>query len=128
MKLRRLVLVPVAALALLAGCTTPPGHGAGGPGMGGPGAGRGSGGGMGMHGPGTGAQGPGGGMGMGAAGDQAQSCAMYREMMAGKSPAEQQAAVEARMRSMHGEQATPERTRMYREMMEKNCAGASGTR
>jgi hypothetical protein len=68
-----------------------------------------------------------GGMGMGA-GNQAQMCAMYRQMMAGKSPAEQQAAMEAQMRSMHGGNVTPEQMRMQRDMMEKNCAAGSGAR
>lgn len=122
MKRFSLVLVPVAALALLAGCTTPYGSPPGAPGTGG------SSGAMGMG-------GSGGGMGMGGAGgmgmsgaNQAQMCAMYRQMTAGKTPAEQQAAMEAQIRSMHGGNVTPDHVRMHREMMEKNCAGMSGAR
>lgn len=121
MKARSIVLVPVAAFALLAGCTTQQGQSPGSPPMGGPGAMGGPGGGMGMG------MGGAGGMGM-SGGNQAQMCAMYRQMMAGKSPAEQQAAMEGQMRSMHGGNVTPEQVRMRREMMEKNCAGASSTR
>jgi hypothetical protein len=110
MKASSLMLVPVAALALLSACTSPQGHGSM---MGGSGSGTGMGG--------------SGGMGM-AGGDSAQMCAMHRQMMAGKSPAEQNAAMEAQMRSMHGGNVTPEQVRMHREMMEKNCGGTAGTR
>jgi hypothetical protein len=113
MKSRSLMLVPVAALALLSGCTTQQGHGSHGSMMGGSGSG------MGMGGS--------GGMGM-SGGDPAQMCAMHRQMMAGKSPAEQHAVMEARMRSMHGGTVTPEQVRMHREMMDKNCAVTPGTR
>ncbi len=126
MKARSLILVPVAALALLAGCTTQQGPGMGGSGTGGSAGGMGGGMGMGGQGAGMGMGGAG-GMGMGG-GNQAQMCTMYRQMMAGKTPAEQQAAMEAQMRSMHGNTVTSEQARMQREMMEKNCAGASGTR
>ncbi|MFM1991668.1 MAG: hypothetical protein RJA99_4625 [Pseudomonadota bacterium] len=102
MKTRSLMLVPVAALTFLAGCSTQQGQGSGGSMMGG----------------------SGGGMAMGG-GNSAQMCEMYRQMMAGKSPAEQQSAMEAHMRSMHGSNVTPEQARMHREMMEKNCAGMS---
>jgi hypothetical protein len=61
-------------------------------------------------------------------GNPAQMCEMYRQMMAGKSPAEQQAAMESMMRSMHGGNVTPEQMRMQREMMERNCANAPGSR
>ena len=122
MKARSLMLVPVAALALLFGCATPPGQGSTGSTMGGSGSG------MGMGGSGSGmGMGGSGGMGM-AGGDPAQMCAMHRQMMAGKSPAEQQAAMETQMRSMHGGSATPEQVRMHREMMDKNCPGTAGTR
>jgi hypothetical protein len=110
MKARSLVLVPVAVIAFLAGCTSQHGQGTGSSTMGGPGA-----------------MGGAGGMGMGG-GNQAQMCTMYRQMMAGKSPAEQQAAMEAQMRSMHGGNVTPDQVRMQREMMERNCPGSSGTR
>lgn len=114
MKARSLMLVPVAALALLAGCSTQPGQGSSGSMMGGGPGGMSGSGGMGMGGS--------GGMGM-SGGDAAQMCAMHRQMMAGKSPAEQNAAMEAQMRSMHGGNVSPEQVRMHREMMEKNCAG-----
>jgi hypothetical protein len=107
MKLRSLILVPVASLVLLAGCTSPHGRMAGS----GPGMAMG-----GMGGPGMAGQ----SMPMGGA-NQAQMCDMYRQMMAGKTPAEQQAAMESMMRSMHGGNVTPEQMRMQREMMERNC-------
>jgi hypothetical protein len=127
MKARSLALAPVVAFALLAGCTTQQGQGSSGSPMGGSGAMGSSGSGMGMGGSGGMGMGGPGGMGM-SGGNQAQMCAMYRQMMAGKSAAEQQAAMESQMRSMHGGTVTPEQVRMHREMMEKNCAGASGTR
>ena len=140
-KMRTLVLAPAVALDVLAGCATERGAATGGPGMGGPGMGGPGMGGPGMGGPGMGGgpgsgpmmgggggpgQGMGGGMGMG--GDMAQTCAMYRELTAGKSPAEQRAAVEQRMQSMHGGSMTPEQVRMRREMMERNCAAAPASR
>ena len=105
MKARSRVLVPVAALSLLVGCATQHGHGHGGAMMGGPG-------------------GPGGmgSMGSMGGGDPDGTCARYRQMMAGRSPAEQQAAMEARMRSMHGGDVTPEQARMQRETMDGPCA------
>lgn len=105
MSVRGLVGGPVAALVLLAGCGTQQGHGMAG------------GGGMGMGGQ--------GGMGTG---NPAQMCAMYRDMMAGRTPAEQQAAMESQMRALHGGTVTPEQARMHRETMERHCAGAPGTR
>jgi hypothetical protein len=105
MRLRSLVLVPVVSLAVLAGCTGPHGRMAGmgpGPGM--------------MGSPGMAGQ----TMPMGG-GNPAQMCEMYRQMMAGKTPTEQQAAMESMMRSMHGGNVTPEQMRMQREMMERNC-------
>jgi hypothetical protein len=109
MKLRSLILVPVASLVVLAGCTSPHGRMMGGsPGMA-----------MGGMGPGAGMAGQ--SMPMGG-GNPAMMCEMYRQMMAGKTPAEQQAAMESMMRSMHGGNFTPEQMRMQREMMERNCA------
>ena len=114
MKARSLMLVPVAALALLAGCSTQPGQGSSGSMMGGgPG---------GMSGSGGIGRGGAGGLGM-AGGEGAQMCAMHRPKKAGKAPAERSAATEAQMRSMHGGNVSPEQVRMHREMMEKNCAG-----
>lgn len=61
------------------------------------------------------------GMGTGMAGgqpgrmDMARMCEMHNQMTAGKSPAEQQAAIEAHVRSMHGT-ADPQRMAMYRQM------------
>lgn len=81
------------------------------------------GGGMGMGDAGTGMS-----MGMGGGGDPARMCAMHREIMAGKSAAEQQAAMQTRMRSMQGGDVTPDRARMQREMMDRQCAGAPAPR
>jgi len=96
--IRTLFLAPAAALAVIAGCTTdapaPMGR-------------------MGMDGAGP---------GMGA--DTAQMCPMYRDLTAGKSPAEQRAAIEAQMQAMHGGSLTPEQLRLRRETMERHCAGA----
>jgi hypothetical protein len=96
----RLALAAAAAL-LLAGCAS---HG---------------------HGPGMG-----GGMGMGhqhdgmarhdGSHDMAQMCGMHRETTAGKSPAEQQAAIESHIRSMHGT-VTPEMVEQHRRMMDTRC-------
>ncbi|MEI7447784.1 MAG: hypothetical protein WCK28_23050 [Burkholderiales bacterium] len=121
---RRRVLVPVAALLLLAGCTTPPGHAMGGAGMGSAAGGMGAG--MGGHGGGMGLGGPGGVASSG--GDPAQQCVRYREMMAGRTPEAQQAAMEAQMRAMHGGAVTSEQARMEREAMEKRCAAGPGAR
>jgi hypothetical protein len=81
------------------------------------------------HGPGMG-----GGMGMGhehggmakhdASHDMAQMCGMHREMTAGKSAAEQQAAIESHIRSMHGT-VTPEMVEQHRRMMETRCPGGA---
>lgn len=116
-RMRMLLLVPAAAMVVLAGCATGDGSAMGGPGMGG--------------GPGSGpmvGHGGGSGQGMGMGGDMAQMCAMYREMAAGKSPAEQREAIEQRMRSMHSGSMTPEQMRMRREMMERNCAASPAGR
>ena len=103
MKLRILVVAPAAAL-LLAGCMHR-GGGMGGAGMG---------------------PGPAGGMGTG--GDMAQMCSMHRQMTAGKSPAEQQAAVQAYMRSMHGGNIGPQQVQAHMEMMDRQCAQVPASR
>jgi hypothetical protein len=53
--------------------------------------------------------------------DMAQMCAMHRQMTAGKSPAEQQAAIEDHIRSRHGS-VDPEMVAKHRKMMEMRCA------
>jgi hypothetical protein len=58
--------------------------------------------------------------------DMAQMCAMHRQSMEGKSPAEQQAAIEAHVRKMHGT-ASPEMVAMHRNMMDSRCGGSAGT-
>lgn len=105
MKARNLTLIhSLAALMVLAGCSTPPTPSSQGAMMGMGGAG---------------------GTGMGGA-NTAQMCAMHRQMMEGKSPAEQQAAMVAQMRTMQGGgNVTPEQARMHREMMDRNCAAGS---
>ena len=105
MTARSLVLVPVVTLSLLVGCTTQHGPRHWGPMMGGPG-----------------------GQGSIGGGDPDAMCAMDRPTMAGKSPAEQQAAMDVRMRSMHGGNVTPEQARMQRETMQRNCAVDPGAR
>jgi hypothetical protein len=55
--------------------------------------------------------------------DMAQMCAMHRQMMEGKSPAEQQAAIEAHIKSMHGT-ASAEMVQMHRKMMDSQCSGS----
>lgn len=60
-----------------------------------------------------------GGMGMGGAGGMGMGGAGGTGMSDGNP---------AQMCAMHGGNATPEQVRMQREMMEKNCAGATGTR
>lgn len=47
-------------------------------------------------------------------------CAMHQQAMVGKSPAEQQAAIEAHVRSMHGS-ADPQHVAMHRQMMDRHC-------
>lgn len=54
--------------------------------------------------------------------DITRMCAMHRQMMAGKSPAEQQAAIEAHVKSMHGS-ADPQMMAMHRQRMDRHCAG-----
>ncbi len=63
--------------------------------------------------------GPGGMGGMGG-GDSTQRCEMHRQMMAGKTPDEQRAAVEAHIRQMHGsvDQAHVDR---HMQMMASRC-------
>lgn len=53
--------------------------------------------------------------------DKNQMCAMYRQMTAGKSEAEQQAAAEAHIKAMHGS-ADPQMVAMHRQMMERSCS------
>lgn len=106
MKLRAILVLPVAALTVAgAGCGMMQHH--------------------------SGASGSGhGGMGAGAGGaqpgnmDMARMCEMHRQMMVGKSPAEQQAAIEAHVKSMHGT-ADPQRVAMHRQMMDRCPAPAS---
>lgn len=99
MRIRTFFLAPATALAVLAACTTEPSAPMG---MGGPGSGMGS--------------------------DTSQMCPMYRDLTAGKSPAEQRAAIEAQMQAMHGGTLTPEQLRLRRETMERNCAAAPAAR
>lgn len=127
MKMRTLFLVPASALIFLGGCSMDHHPGMRGMGMGG---GAGSGPMMGEDiatgsGPMMGSMGA---TGQGMGSDMTQMCAQYRDLTAGKSSAEQQAAIEQRMQSMNGGNLTPEQLRMRREMMERNCAGATGTR
>ena len=60
----------------------------------------------------------------GSADHHSRMCAMHRQAMAGKSPAEQQAAIEAHVKSMHGS-ADPQHVAMHRQMMDKHCGGMS---
>ena len=117
MQIHRLLAVSAAA-TLATGCAMPPEGGAGamGPGMRAgsgmePGMGSGMGSGMGRGGP--------GGAGM----DMDGMCAMHRQMTAGKSPAEQQAAVQSHIRSMHGS-ASPDMVTHHMKMMEMHCPAA----
>ena len=50
---------------------------------------------------------------------------MYRDTLAGKSPAQRQAAAEAHVTAMHGK-ADPQHAAMHLRMMEQRC-GAPGT-
>lgn len=54
--------------------------------------------------------------------DMTRMCAMHRQMMAGKSPADQQAAIEAHVKSMHGS-AAPQMVAMHRQLIDRHCAG-----
>lgn len=56
----------------------------------------------------------------GSANHHSRMCEMHRQAMAGKSPAEQQAAIEAHVKSMHGS-ADPRHVAMHRQMMDKHC-------
>jgi hypothetical protein len=51
-------------------------------------------------------------------------CEMHRQETAGKSPAEQQAAVEAHIKSMHGT-ADPSMVAMHQKMMDAHCASSA---
>ena len=66
---------------------------------------------------------PMGGMG---SGGQGQMCQMHRDMTAGKSTAEQRAAVEAHIRGMHGN-ASDQMVAHHMKMMEMHC-GATPAR
>ena len=52
--------------------------------------------------------------------DMGSMCTMHREMTAGKSAAEQKAAVEAHIRSMHGT-SSPDMVTHHMKMMEMHC-------
>jgi hypothetical protein len=58
--------------------------------------------------------------------DMAPMCEMHRDATAGKSPAEQQAALEAQVKSMHGT-ADPAMVAMHRRMMETHCGMGSAS-
>ena len=53
--------------------------------------------------------------------DMAKMCDDHRQMMASKTPGEQQKMMEAHVQSMHGS-ADPKMVAMHREMMGKHCA------
>ena len=53
--------------------------------------------------------------------DMAKMCAEHRQMMATKTPEEQQKMMESHVRSMHGS-ADPKMVAMHRQMMDKHCA------
>ena len=56
-------------------------------------------------------------------GHMSQMCQMHKQMTEGKSPAEQRAAVEEHVKSMHGS-ASPEMVAHHTKMMEMHCSGA----
>jgi hypothetical protein len=63
-----------------------------------------------------------GGMGHGQSHMDANAmCEIHRQATAGNSPAEQQAAIEAHIKSMHGAE-DPDMVTMHRRMMEKHSA------
>lgn len=53
-------------------------------------------------------------------GHMSQMCEMHKQMTEGKSPAEQRAAIEQHVESMHGS-ASPERVAHHTKMMETHC-------
>lgn len=53
-------------------------------------------------------------------GGMKRMCEMHKQMTAGKTPAEQQAAMEAHIKSMHGS-VTPEMVSHHAKMMEMHC-------
>lgn len=114
MLIRTFAVAGILTAGILAGCVSqgtqpePPAQPAGTAGMGGMGGMSGMGG-MGMH------------------RDQASMCTMYRQMMSGKSAAEQQAAMAEHMKSMHGT-TDPKDVAAHREMMDKQCAAAPANR
>lgn len=55
--------------------------------------------------------------------DMAKMCDDHREMMASRTPEEQQRLMESHVKSMHGS-ADPKRVAMHRQMMDKHCAQA----
>lgn len=56
-------------------------------------------------------------------GHMSQMCEMHKQMTEGKSPAEQRAAIEEHVKSMHGS-ASPEMVAHHTKMMEMHCSGA----
>jgi hypothetical protein len=54
-------------------------------------------------------------------GDMARMCEQHRQMTAGKAPAEQQAAIEAHIKSMHGGSVAPNMVAHHMKMMEAHC-------
>ena len=56
--------------------------------------------------------------------DMSRMCEMHRQMTAGKSPAEQRAAVESHIKSMHGS-VSPDMVDHHMKMMEMHCGDAA---
>lgn len=56
-------------------------------------------------------------------GHMSQMCKMHGQMTEGKSPAEQRAAIEEHVKSMHGS-ASPEMVAHHTKMMEMHCGSA----
>lgn len=105
MTLKMLLSGSTLATLVLAGCASDAGSGAGTTMHSGHGAGAGS--------------------SMGRGHDMTQMCAMHRQMMDGKTPAEQQAAIEAYIKSRHGGAASTDHAQRHRDMMDKRCAAPS---
>jgi hypothetical protein len=59
--------------------------------------------------------------------DMGRMCDMHRQMTQGKSPAEQKAAVEAHIASMHGK-ATSDMVAHHFKMVEMHCGAHAGSR
>ena len=53
--------------------------------------------------------------------DMAKMCADHRQMMASRTPEEQQKMMESHVQSMHGS-VDPKMVTMHRQMMDKHCA------